>query len=72
MTVDKDKLIRMAEQVAANLRYDEDQEELINRVVDHLHRFWDPRMKAAIKTCVAQEDTEISDTVRAAVARLPT
>ena len=71
MTVKRDKLIRMAEQVAANLHYDDDQEGLINRVADHLHRFWDPRMKTAIKAYAAQEDVDISDTVRAAVASLP-
>ena len=72
MTVNTDKLIRMAEQVATNLHYDDDPEGLVNRVADHLHRFWDPRMKTAIKAYAAQEDVAISDTVRAAVARLPT
>jgi formate dehydrogenase subunit delta len=71
MTVKNDKLVRMAEQVAANLHYDDDQEGLIARVTDHLNRFWDPRMKAAIRAHVDQGDAEISDTLRAAVARLP-
>jgi hypothetical protein len=62
----------MAEQVATNMRFDDNHEGLVNRVADHLNRFWDPRMKAAIKACVTQEDLDISDTVRAAVARLPT
>jgi formate dehydrogenase subunit delta len=61
----------MAEQVAANLRYDDDHEALVHRVADHLQRFWDPRMKAALKSHVAQENPEISDALRAAVARLP-
>ena len=71
MTVNTDKLILMAEQVAANLHYDDDHEGLVNRVADHLHRFWDPRMKAAIRKRAAQEDATISDTVREAVERLP-
>ena len=47
MTVDREKLVRMGEQVAANLDYDDDAEGLVARVADHLSRFWDPRMKAA-------------------------
>ena len=71
MTVRADKLLRMAEQVAANLHYDDDHEGLVARVADHLNRFWDPRMKAAIRAHVEQDDNEISDTVRAAVGQLP-
>ena len=70
MTVETDKLIRMAEQVAANLDYDDDQEGLVARVADHLQRFWDPRMKAAIKDCAERDEAAVSDILRQAVARL--
>ena len=71
MTVDADKLARMAEQVAANLDFDNDPEALAERVADHLNRFWDPRMKDAIRALVADADSQVSPVVKAAVARLP-
>ncbi len=70
MTVDRDKLVRMGEQVAANLVFDDDAEGLVARVTDHLTRFWDPRMKEAIKDHLASGNAEVSDTLRAAVSRL--
>jgi len=70
MTVNADKLVRMGEQVAANLRFDDDEDGLIERLADHLQRFWDPRMKAAIQEHCARERADISPALRAAVVRM--
>jgi formate dehydrogenase subunit delta len=70
VTVDVQKLVRMGEQVAANLRYDDDDAALIDRVADHLNRFWDPRMKAAIRRHCENGDGDFSPVLRSAVAKL--
>lgn len=46
MTVGIDKLLRMAEQIAANISISEDTEDVAQQVAGHLQRFWDPRMRA--------------------------
>lgn len=71
MTVDTQKLVRMAEQVAANLDFDDDKDALAGRVANHLERFWDPRMKSAIKAYSRDNEEQLSEIIKAAVARLP-
>jgi formate dehydrogenase subunit delta len=46
--MDIDKLVRMANQIAANFDYGSDKEKVVAGVVDHLTRFWTPSMRAAI------------------------
>lgn len=46
MTVGVDKLLRMAEQIAANISISEDAEDVAQQVTGHLQKFWDPRMRA--------------------------
>ena len=50
MTVGTDKLVRMAEQIAANMNYTDDSELVAAKIADHLARFWDPRMQEALRT----------------------
>jgi formate dehydrogenase subunit delta len=66
------KLVRMAEQIAANCSYHGDQELVADKVADHLNRFWDPRMRTAITAMVAEADLEISDVLRLALSRIHT
>lgn len=54
MTVDQQKLIRMAEQITVNMAFTDDQAVVAAKVADHLQRFWDPRMRAAIQFYVAE------------------
>ena len=70
MTVDVDKLLRMAEQITDNMNYTDDTEIVVGKVTDHLQRFWDPRMKAAIVDHYRDEGSELSPGLRAAVAQL--
>lgn len=45
MTGTRDTLIRMANQIAANLAHEDDP---AAATADHIRQFWDPRMKQAI------------------------
>ena len=45
MTVSIDKLIRMAEQISANISIDEDSQRKGEKLALHMKKFWDPRMR---------------------------
>lgn len=70
LTVKVDKLVRMAEQITANMSYTGDTELIAAKVADHLDRFWDPRMKDAISAYATDQNSELSETLRLAVKRL--
>jgi formate dehydrogenase subunit delta len=59
-----DNLVRMLNQIAANLAHEPDPAEA---VADHVALFWDPRMKRLIHANGAKG---LSDTAAAAVERL--
>src|SRR5882672_7921879 len=46
--MDIEKLVRMANQIAANSDYGPDKEKVAATVADHLTRFWTPAMRKAI------------------------
>jgi hypothetical protein len=46
--MDVEKLVRMANQIAANNDYGSDKDRVAATVADHLMRFWTPAMRAAI------------------------
>ena len=70
MTVDAAKLVRMAEQITANMAYTDDVELVAVRVADHLNRFWDPRMRQAIIEIANRDADELSPALKAAVRLL--
>ena len=70
MTVDSAKLVRMAEQITANMAYTDDVELVATRVADHLNRFWDPRMRRAIAEVAGGEADQLSPALKAAVRQL--
>ena len=70
MTVRTEKLVRMAEQISANMAYTDDQALVTARIADHLGRFWDPRMQAAIKAYQKENPDGLSPALAAAVASL--
>lgn len=59
-------LIRMANQIAANLAV-HGTEAAAAETAEHIARYWDPRMRAAIADA---DPTALSPIARAAVARL--
>ena len=46
--MDVEKLVKMANQIAANSDYGADKEKVAATVADHLTRFWTPAMRKAI------------------------
>lgn len=46
--MDVEKLVRMANQIAANNDYGPAKDKVVAAVADHLKRFWTPAMRAAI------------------------
>jgi len=46
--MDVEKLVKMANQIAANSDYGPDKGKIAAAVADHLTRFWTPEMRAAI------------------------
>jgi formate dehydrogenase subunit delta len=70
MTVNIEKLVKMAEQITANMAYTDDQEVVAARVADHLNRFWDPRMKIAMKDYGSDHGEELSPPLREAIRHL--
>jgi hypothetical protein len=46
--MDVEKLVKMANQIAANSDYGSDKEKVAAVVADHLTRFWTPAMRKAI------------------------
>ena len=70
MTVKISKLVKMAEDITANMSYTNDLEVVASKVADHLNRFWDPRMKAAIIEYQDDENSELTATLRLAIPQL--
>lgn len=71
MTVGADKLIRMAEQIAANISISDDDDVVAERVAEHLQKFWDPHMRAAILEYAEAHPASIKPQLRRALDKLP-
>jgi formate dehydrogenase subunit delta len=68
--VNADKLVRMANQIAANFEYEPDTEAAAEKVADHLRRFWDPMMRAEIIDYLQTDGAELSEIAQRAVSKL--
>jgi formate dehydrogenase subunit delta len=68
--MDSEKLVRMANQIAANCDYGPDKEELAATVADHLTRFWTPEMRAAIIEGHRRKILDLSPLAASAVEKL--
>ncbi|MBN1237675.1 MAG: formate dehydrogenase subunit delta [Gammaproteobacteria bacterium] len=68
--MDVRKLVRMANQIAANLDYGPNKEQVVYATADHLRRFWSPSMLQLIVEHYRSGDAELSDLASRAVARL--
>ncbi|WP_353190900.1 formate dehydrogenase subunit delta [Pandoraea pnomenusa] len=62
--MDGNNLVRMANRVADFFESLPDREEALGEVAAHLHKFWDPRMRAQI---LAMTDTPAADDMHALV-----
>ncbi len=56
--MEQTKLVRMANQIAANLDYGPDKTKSVAAVVDHLRRFWSPLMLDEVTQYMATGDAE--------------
>lgn len=70
MTVGAEKLVRMAEQIAANISIDTNDDVVATSVAEHIKRFWDPRMRAKICEYADSDSVELSSIVLKAVRQL--
>lgn len=70
MTVKFDKLLRMAEQIAANVSISDDPEVVAEQVTGHLQRFWDPRMRQSFIDNAPDHADQMSPVVRRVVEKL--
>jgi len=66
MSVNLAPLIRMANQIAANLAHEDDP---AGATAEHIRQFWDPRMRAAIR---AHDGSGLSPAAARAIALLET
>ena len=57
----------MANQIAANFRYHEDG---VERIADHLRRFWAPSMRQQLLEMAAPGQADLDERVREAAKRL--
>ena len=70
MTVNIEKLLKMAEQITANMAFTDDQEVVAAKVADHLNRFWDPRMRTVMVEYAESHAEQLSPPLQAAVLQL--
>jgi formate dehydrogenase subunit delta len=68
--MDVEKLVRMANQIAANMDYGPDQEKIAAGIADHLRRFWTPSMRALIIEGHGKGLTDLSPLAARAVEKL--
>jgi formate dehydrogenase subunit delta len=65
-----ERLVTMANDIAAFFAADPDQESAAEQVTYHLKKFWEPRMRAEIKRFLEQGGTGLSPVARRGVERL--
>ena len=68
--MNKDNLVKMANNIGSFFDSDPDREAAIEGVKDHLKRFWELRMRIAIIDHFLQGGEGLSETVKSAVSRL--
>jgi formate dehydrogenase subunit delta len=68
--MDTEHLVKMANDIGNFFNAEPDHALAVQGVVDHLKKFWDPRMRRAIVGSYRAGGAGMSDLVRAAVGRL--
>ena len=68
--MDVEKLVRMANQIAANVDYGPDKDKVVAAVADHLTRFWTPEMRAAVIEGHRRKVLDLSPIASRAVEKL--
>jgi formate dehydrogenase subunit delta len=68
--MDVNKLVRMANQIAANFDFGPDKAKAAEGVLDHLRRFWTSQMKAQIVERYESGDAGLNEIAAMAVQKL--
>ena len=68
--MDIDKLVKMANQIAANSDYGSDKNKIAAVIADHLTRFWTPAMRKAIIEGHRKKLVDLTPTAARAVEQL--
>jgi formate dehydrogenase subunit delta len=68
--MDIHRLVAMVNDIAAYFAAEPDQEAAAQQVGLHLQRFWEPRMRSAIRSYVEADGTGLSPLARRGVERL--
>ena len=68
--MDVEKLVRMANQIAANFDYGPDKDKVVAAVADHLTRFWTPSMRALVIEGHRKDLIDLSPIAARAVEKL--
>jgi formate dehydrogenase subunit delta len=68
--MDVDKLVKMANQIAANLDYGPDKEKVVTATAEHLKRYWTPAMRALVIEGQGKKVLELSPLAARAVEKL--
>jgi NADPH-dependent 7-cyano-7-deazaguanine reductase QueF len=63
-----DHLVKMANQIADNFSFHED---CVDRIRDHLQRFWAPSMRAGLSEYEASGGDDLKPEVRRAIRDMP-
>ena len=64
------KLVRMANQIAANFDFGGDEDRAVAGIADHLSRFWTPAMKKEIIEHVRSGETGLTELAARSIAVL--
>ena len=68
--MDVDKLVRMANQIAANFDGGSDEAQAVASVADHIRRFWTPSMRKQIVERWRERPDELSARAAQAIAAI--
>lgn len=71
MSNSTERLVAMANDIAAYFSSDPDHAAAVAGVANHLRRFWEPRMRQKIAAHLAAGGAGLSDLAREGVAKIP-
>ena len=66
-TDEKDRLVSMANDIAANLSF---QADATGKIADHINRFWAPRMRCLLLEYASDDGQDISEALLPALSKL--
>ncbi len=70
MTVQANKLVRMAQQIADNNSFTPDVDVVAAKVAEHIQKFWDPRMKQQIIDYASSDEAQVTKVVAKAISQI--